>query len=84
MSYKLFLAKSADQALQKLPQETILHIEKKLIQLKTNPHLGKPLSGKLKPLWSLRISKYRAIYQIEEENISIYVIKIGPRKNIYD
>lgn len=82
MKYKVFLAKSADQFLYKLPKEVKGTIEKKISQLKETPYLGKPLTGKLSRMRSLRINKYRAIYHIEEEKISIYVIKIGNRKNV--
>jgi len=84
MKYTLLITKSADKVIQKLPKETIRKVEQKLAQLKRNPHLGKPLTGKLKSLWSLRILKYRAIYMIEEEKVSVYIIKFDHRKNVYD
>ena len=51
--------------------------------LKEDPELGKPLTVHLTGLWSLRIGDYRAIYQIDNNQLLIFVIKIGHRKKIY-
>ena len=55
----------------------------KIKQLKTNPKLGKPLIGNLAGLWRLRINKYRIIYEIKDNELIIYILQIGQRKNIY-
>ncbi len=57
-------------------------IEKKLT---TNPvELGKPLQYSLKGLRRLRVGNYRIIFQIQEENHTILVVKIGHRKEVYE
>jgi len=58
-------------------------IGKKIESLKQNPEIGKPLTGKLSGLWSLRIGDYRTIYQIKNNELIVLVLKIGHRKNIY-
>lgn len=73
---KIFLKK-----LDKPEQERILD---KLDNLKTNPELGKPLTGNLTGLRSLRIGDYWAIYRILHEKLIVFVIKVGHRKNIYN
>ena len=59
-------------------------IIKKLRELEENPRLGKPLTGKLAGLWSLRFGKFRAIYQIRRNELLVLVLKLGHRKNVYD
>ena len=84
MSYELFLSQTADNFLNKLEMNTAKRIRNKLLQLKENPELGKPLAGRLTGLWSLRIGEYRAIYEIEHDKLHIFVIQVGHRKNVYD
>lgn len=35
------------------------------------------------PLWRIRVGNYRIVYEIRENTLSIYVIKIAHRKDIY-
>lgn len=44
---------------------------------------GKPLKYQLKGLRSLRISKFRILYTVNEENKIVTIQKIGIRKNVY-
>jgi mRNA interferase RelE/StbE len=74
----------AKKFLKKLEKQEQTRIIKKLKQLKENPELGKPLTGKLSGLWSLRVGKYRALYQIRNNELLILILDIGHRKNIYD
>lgn len=60
-------------------QKIIKAIRKKLT---TDPErYGNPLKGNLKRLWKLRVGKYRAIYEVKADKISVYVIKIGFRRD---
>jgi mRNA interferase RelE/StbE len=45
--------------------------------------LGKALSGPLGTLWSYRIWDYRAICEIRDEAMSILMLRIGHRREIY-
>ena len=44
---------------------------------------GLPLRRNLKGLMKLRIGDYRIIYSIKKETVTVLVIKIGHRKNVY-
>jgi len=81
--YKVRLDDLAKKFLKKLDQQEQIRIIKKLRQLKTNSELGKPLTGNLSRLWSLRVGKYRALYEIRKNELLIFVLDIGHRKNIY-
>jgi len=60
-------------------QRIIRNIRKKLC---TEPYAyGKPLSGELKGYWKLKIGSYRAIYQIIKEEVKVYVIAVGFRRD---
>jgi len=51
-------------------------------RLTQNPiGVGKPLTGKLKGLWRLRVGDWRIIYEIAGSKVIIYTI--GNRKDVY-
>ncbi len=81
--YFLNLDKNAIDFLKKLDKQKQKRILNKLEQLKDNPQIGKPLTGNLAGIWSLRIGKYRALYRIYKEKLIIIILTIGYRKNIY-
>ena len=46
--------------------------------------LGKPLQGsRFDSLWRFRVGDYRIIANIEDQTITITVLKIGHRKDVY-
>jgi mRNA interferase RelE/StbE len=42
---------------------------------------GKPLSGEYKGYWKLKVGPYRVVYEIIESQVTVYVIKIGYRRD---
>jgi len=83
MIFRLLLSPKTNSFLNKLNNEDRKRLEKKLKQLKKNPEIGKPMIGKLTELWSLRVGKYRTLYQIRKSELLILILRIGHRKNIY-
>lgn len=82
--YEVRLEDSARRFLKKLDKETNKKLIKKFRSLEENPELGKPLTGNLAGLWSLRVGKFRAIYKIQRNELIILVLDIGHRKNVYE
>jgi mRNA-degrading endonuclease RelE of RelBE toxin-antitoxin system len=56
---------------------------KSLCKSEKEPESGKPPTSILTGLWSLRIWKYRSIYQIKKSEFVIISIKIGRRNTVY-
>lgn len=49
-----------------------------------NPRwFGKPLSGNLAGLWRYRVEDYRIICNIDDQEITILVLSVGHRKEVY-
>jgi len=42
-----------------------------------------PLKGKYKGFWKLYVIPYRVIYIIDEKNRTLFIEKIGHRKDVY-
>lgn len=81
--YNIIFYKKALRFFNKLDRFEQEKLGKKIEVLKRFPKHGKPLSGNLRGLWRLRFDKYRIIYQIKNNELVIYILDIGHRKNIY-
>ncbi len=86
--YKVIYKSGAQKQLNKLD----LHVKKRIIEwinenLEGTDHprsVGKPLSYGKSGQWSYRVNNYRIIAEINDNEIVIYVISVGHRRNIYD
>lgn len=64
----------------KLEQEKILStIYKKLTVAPQS--FGRPLIGKLKGFYKLRISDFRVVYELKKNEVMVLIFKIGQRKD---
>lgn len=82
--YKVVIAKSAEKELANLPIEVILKIREKVSALANNPRPDgcKKLKG-YKDLYRIRIGDYRVIYSIQDNILTVTVVAVGNRKDIY-
>ena len=82
-SYKLYFRKSAVKELEKLPKTALRKIIKKIELLSDEPRPAgcEKLSGQ--ELYRVRQGDYRIVYSIQDNELTIWVIKVGHRKNIY-
>lgn len=71
---------SLDKPIQKIVKEKIDQLSTDLNALKNNI---KALQGIHNGKYRLRVGNYRIIYRLENETITITIIRIGHRKEIY-
>ena len=87
MSWSLKLDRLAQKEISKLDtqvQERIFRFLKGRLAKQENPRtLGEALTGPLKGFWKYRVGDFRIVAKIEDETITIYVIAIGHRSEIY-
>jgi mRNA interferase RelE/StbE len=83
MRYSILIEEKAQNFIKKLNKNAWMRVRDKIRNLAENPRLGKPLTAGLTGFWSLRIGDYRAIYQIKDFEIIVFVVKVGHRKNVY-
>ncbi len=84
--YNIVLLSEAKKSYKRLffsDKELFKRIDNTLGVLKSNPFLGKRLKDNLKGKYSLRVGVYRIIYFIEKQEVTIYVLDIGHRREIY-
>ena len=86
LKWKILYLESAVKDIQAL-DGSVKKIIRKAIEEKlgTDPlKFGLPLRRTLKKFFKLRIGDYRIIYQIEQKEVTVLVIKIGHRSEVYE
>lgn len=82
-NWKLEITKKAEKQFAGLPHV----IQKRIVEafdiLTTNPYSGKKLRGKYEGFYRLTVGDFRLLYTIENERVTVVVIKIVDRKDAY-
>ena len=81
--YTVVLKPKARKELRSLPMTDQQKVVSILETLAENPLIGKQLQGKYSGLRSVRAWPYRIIYAVNHKIITVTVVKIGHRKEVY-
>lgn len=84
--YKVALTKEAEKEylyLYRTNRSIFERIRKTLHAIAEDPRQGKPLKLDLKGKWSWRVGVYRIIYSIERSILTVHVLDIGHRREVY-
>lgn len=88
MVWRVEIQEQALDDLRRLDHESrrrILKYFRERLEGTNNPRqFGKPLVGDKAGFWRYRIGDYRAICHLEDQVLTILVVEVGHRKNIYD
>ena len=85
--YKLIVEPKAQDFYKRLYSSDRSHFTRIALafdSLKKDPFRGKPLMLSLKGKFSLRVGIYRIIYTINHRTITVHVLKIGHRRDVYN
>lgn len=91
MAYHLTILKKAEKEIQKLPRDLAQKIIHKIYDLQKNP---RPLGCKKltdfqserapgKVCFRIRQGEYRIVYTVEDEVITIMIVQVQHRKEVY-
>jgi mRNA interferase RelE/StbE len=83
IKYQIIILPAAEKALSKLPKRMQVRIQGVITTLARNP--VPPVSKKLvgRDSYRLRVSDYRIVYSIHENILTVKIISIGHRREIY-
>ena len=85
--WKIEITRGAEKQIKKLDraaQAAILRFLRERLQSAENPRqLGKPLQGEKGGLWRYRVGDYRLICDIQDRKITVLVLRVGHRKDVY-
>ncbi len=86
MSWKITYKESVQKDLKKVSKD-IQYIMRRAIEekLMIDPlKYGLPLRRNMKGYMKLRVGDFRVIYSISKNTVTVHVVKIGHRKNVYE
>jgi mRNA interferase RelE/StbE len=81
--YKIFFKKSVWKDFKKIPDKDLNEILQSVESLGEHPRQpgSKKLSGQER--YRFGVGRYRIIYSIQDEELTIWIVKVGHRKNVY-
>ena len=83
MTWRLTVTPKVQEALRTFPPQVKRYIRQGLREIREDPRVGKPLKDELTGFHSFRTHRFRIVYQIRRDTITVFVIGIGPRETVY-
>ena len=82
--YQVVIEKQAQKQLAKIPPLDYSKVTAALKELAANPrpHGYKKLKGR--PGYRVRVGDYRIIYSVQDNVLTVFILTIGNRKDVYD
>ena len=82
-AYKLFFKKSVQKDFDNIPKKDLKRILSRIETLAENPRPSgcEKLTGQER--YRIRQGRYRIVYSIQDDELSVWVVKVGHRKHIY-
>lgn len=83
MSYSIKIKGSAVKALRRIDTRERRRLAAAIDRLAREPSAGAALKGEFGGLRRLRVGRYRIIYEAFHEELTILVVRIGHRREVY-
>ena len=82
-AYKIFFKKSVEKDLNVIPKKDLKKILERIEALSEDPRPKgcEKLTGQLR--YRLRQGRYRILYSIQDDELTVWVVKVGHRKDNY-
>lgn len=82
--YTLLLKSSAERDLRRLSRSLLERIHARLLSLRDDPrpHGARKLAGNREG-WRVRVGDYRVLYQIDDAEQTVTVVRIKHRREVY-
>lgn len=81
--YKVFFKESVEKDFRRIPKEDLKKILDRIELLAENPRPPgcEKLTGQER--YRIRQGRYRIVYSIQDKEVTVWVVKVGHRKDIY-
>ncbi|MEW6079256.1 MAG: type II toxin-antitoxin system RelE/ParE family toxin [Thermodesulfobacteriota bacterium] len=82
-AYKVFFRKSVEKDLACIPKKDVAKIFERIRTLGDNPRPNgcEKLTGQER--YRLRQGRYRIVYSIQDDELTVWIVTIGHRKDVY-
>ena len=81
--YRVFFKRSVEKDFADIPKKDLMRILDRIKKLEGNPRPAgsEKLTGQER--YRLRQGRYRIVYSIQDDELTIWVVKVGHRKDVY-
>ena len=81
--YKVYFKKSVEKDLIAIPKKDLKKILQRIATLAQNPRPAghEKLTGQER--YRVRQSQYRIVYSIHDEGLTVWIVRVGHRKDVY-
>lgn len=87
MAWKIQIDKKALKAIAALDnpikRRIAIFLRDKLAKLENPRLIGEALQGQLRKFWKYRVGDYRLVCRIEDETVTVLVLRVEHRKEVY-
>ena len=83
MIYSVRIKGSARRELARLPRDVKVRLIEAIDGLAQEPLAGVLLKGGLRGLRRLRVGRYRIVYEVQEDDLVILVVRVAHRREAY-
>ena len=82
-NYKIYFKRSVEKDLSSIPSKDVQRIMNRIEQLATNPRPPEceKLTGENR--YRLRQGRYRILYSLQDKDLTIWIVKVAHRKDVY-
>ena len=82
-NYSIEIKKSAAKEIAKLPKDMLLRILEKIRLLENEPRPSGCKKLSVDEKYRIRVGSYRVLYEIVDDKLIVYVVKVSHRKDVY-
>ena len=81
--YKIYFKKSVEKDLRTIPKKDLKKILQRIATLAQNPRPEghEKLTGEER--YRIRQGQYRIVYSIQDDALTVWIVKVGHRKDVY-
>jgi mRNA interferase RelE/StbE len=83
VSFSIKIKASAAKSLSRIPTAERSRLIQAIDRLRREPLAGGTLKGEFSGLRRLRVGDYRIVYEVLQEQITVLVVRIGHRREVY-
>jgi mRNA interferase RelE/StbE len=83
MNYTIQISKQAEKKIERIPNPFYKKIKQAILSLSNNPRPHGYIKLQGREGYRIRVGDYRIIYDIDDTSISVFVITVMNRKDVY-
>ncbi len=83
MAYRIEIRPKVEKDLKTLPKHVLRAIRRTIDALADDPRPSGAKRLSAREEWKIRVGDYRVLYLIEDERLTIVVVKVGHRSDFY-